>query len=702
MTEQAAAPLQPRSMGTSTIRLDGRLKVSGAAPYAVEHPADAPPLHAWLVQSTVARGRVSALDAQQALAHPGVVSVLDHTNAPRLEDTSNGELAILQDARVGFRGQIVAVVLAETLETAREGAALVRVTYQAEEHAAELRVDNATYRPDSVNPDMDTDTDEGDVEAALAGADVVVDETYRTPYEHNSPMEPHALVATWDDAGEGTVLDLVDSTQGVHSVVSALAPMLGLEPDQVRVRAPHVGGGFGSKGEPHSHEMAAALAARTTGGRPVSLAVTRQQMFALTGYRTATISRFRLGARSDGTLLAIDHQVFEQTSAIREYAEQTASPTRMMYAAPDRRTSHRLAVLDVAVPSWMRAPGEMPGMFAHETAMDELAVACGVDPIVLRELNEPATDPETGKPFNNRRLLDCLHRGAQRFGWSGRPAGARASADGEWWVGTGVASATYPMMVQPGNSARVRSLDGGRYSVAIGAVDIGTGAWTVLTQIAADALDVDPAAIELEIGDSSLPAATVAGGSSGTSSWGGAIVAASQLFRNDHGDSPDPGVETTASAAEDPVAEEYALHSFGAVFAEARVHRYTGEVRVPRLLGVYSVGRVINPLTARSQFLGGLTMGLSAALFEESYRDARFGHIVTQDLATYHVATHADVTGVEAEWLDEEDYVATPMGSRGIGEIGIVGTSAAVANATYHATGLRVRELPLTADRFLP
>jgi len=436
-------------------------------------------------------------------------------------------------------------------------------------------------------------------------------------------------------------------------------------------------------------------------GRPVKLAVTRQQMFALTGYRTATVSHVRLGAEPDGRLTAIEHAAVSQTSRIKEFAEQTATAARMMYAAPSRRTTHRVAALDVAVPSWMRAPGEMPGMYAHEVAMDELAVACGVDPVDLRVRNEPETDPETGNPFNDRRLVECLERGAARFGWADRPTTAGATREGDWWVGTGVASATYPMLYMPGNGARVRSLDGGRYEVAIGAVDIGTGARTVLTQIAADALGCPTSGIELVVADTDLPFATVAGGSSGTSSWGTAIAAAAQQFREDHGDDPDPGVETTASAAGYPDMEGHSLHSFGAVFAEARVNAWTGEIRVPRLLGVYSVGRVINPTTARSQLLGGLVMGLSAALFEESYRDPRYGHVVTQDLATYHVASHADVLGIEAEWLDEADHLSTPMGSRGIGEIGIVGTAAAVANAAYHATGVRVRDLPVTADRFL-
>ena len=699
--ERKGSPVEAREIGTARVRVDGRAKVTGSAPYAVEHRPDQPPaLHLWLVQSTVAKGRVVSVDPSDALAHRGVVAVLDHTNAARLEpgDEPNRELLVLQDVRVGFRGQIVAVVVAETSEAAREGASLVRVEYAEEEHRAELRADAPTYKPDTVNPSMDTDTEDGDPDAAFAEAEVLVDETYSTAYEVNNPMEPHALIALWD--ADAHALTLHDSTQGVHSVASTLAPLLGLETTDIRVVAPNVGGGFGSKGVPHAHEMAAVLAARAFPGRPVTLAVTRQQMFGLTGYRTATISHFRLAARADGRLLGIEHHVVEQTSAIKEFAEQTAAPTRMMYAAPNRRTTHRLVNLDVAVPSWMRAPGEMPGMYAHEVAMDDLAVRCGIDPIELRVRNEPATDPETGRPWGDRRLVECLRRGAERFGWADRPAEPRSTREGDWWVGTGVAASTYPMMATPGNIATVRALEADRYAVEIGAVDIGTGAWTALTQIAADALGCPAEAVELRIGDTRFPWASVAGGSSGTSSWGSAIVAAAEAFRDEHGTAPERGASTSAAAADDPDRERYAMHSFGAVFAETRVHAYTGEIRVPRLLGVYSVGRVVNPLTARSQLVGGLTIGLSAALFEESVRDPRFGHMVTQDLATYHVAAHADVQDIDAEWLDESDPVATPMGSRGIGEIGIVGTPSAVLNAAYHATGVRVRDIPMTADRF--
>ncbi|WP_137292391.1 xanthine dehydrogenase family protein molybdopterin-binding subunit [Nocardioides dongxiaopingii] len=696
-----ARPIAVHAVGAHLDRVDGPLKVTGRAPYAVEHGSDEgvrDPLTAWIVGAPVARGRVLRVDATRALATAGVVSVLDHTSARRLADTEDGELAILQDDRIHHRGQVVAVVLAESAEAAREGARLVEVHVEAREHVADLD-EGDLYAPEEVNAGHETDWADGDVDAARADASVVVDQEYSTPQEHNSPLEPHAVSAFWDEDR----LTLWDSTQSVHGVAQTLAPMLGLEVDRVRVRAPYVGGGFGSKGLPHSPEMAAALAAMSVPGRWVRLAVTRQQMFALTGYRTETRSRIRLSAEPDGRLLAVEHDAVSQTSRLKEFAEQTATISRMMYAAPARRTTHRVAALDVAVPSWMRAPGEMPGAFALEVAMDELAVACDVDPVELRVRNEPATDPETGNPWSDRRLVECLRTGAERFGWTGRDPRAASRTEGDWHVGTGVAAATYPALWMAGNVARIESRAGGRYAVGIGAVDLGTGARTVLQQIAADALEVDVAAIDLAIGDTSLPTATVAGGSSGTASWGTAIVQTAQQFRADHGHAPLPGLHSRTEAESYPEPEKHALHSFGAVFAEVRVDRWTGEVRVSRLHGTYSVGRVVNPTTARSQLLGGLLMGLSAALHEDGVRDPRFGHVITQDLATYHVASHADVPpDLDARWLDGADTLATPFGGRGIGEIGIVGTSAAIANAASHATGVRVRDLPVTADAFLP
>jgi xanthine dehydrogenase YagR molybdenum-binding subunit len=389
-----------------------------------------------------------------------------------------------------------------------------------------------------------------------------------------------------------------------------------------------------------------------------------------------------------------------QTSPVYEFVEQAAVPSRTVYAAPNRLTTHRVARLDVPIPFWMRAPGECPGMFGPEVAMDELAEECGIDPVELRIRNDTQTDPDTGKPFSHRELVGCLREGARRFGWDGRDPQPGTRREGEWLVGTGVATATYPGMTQPGSRVRIRFSEG-LYVVQVGAADIGTGTWTALTQIAADALECPADRVVLEIGDTDFPNATVEGGSSGISSWGSTVVAAAEAFRKEHGYETREGATVEAEAPEDTASERFALHSFGAQFAEVRVHRDTGEIRVPRMLGVFSVGRIINPRTARSQLIGGMTMGLSMALFEHSVMDPRFGHIVNHDFAEYHIAAHADVADIDAVWLDEADPEMNPMGSRGIGEIGIVGSAAAVANAAHHATGVRVRDLPITPDKFL-
>ena len=577
----------------------------------------------------------------------------------------------------------------------------MRVDCDAAPHDVELTADHPKlYKPDKVNPAFETDTERGDVEAGLAAAAATIDATYSTPAQHNNPMEPHATLALWRDGD----LTLYESTQGAPMARNAIAKVLGLEPERVRVIAPHVGGGFGAKGTPKPNAIVAALAARHV-QRPVKLAVTRQQMFAITGYRTPTIQRLRLGADAEGRLTAISHEVFEQSSTLREFAEQTAVPTRTMYAAPNRRTSHRLARLDVPTPTWMRAPGETPGMFALECAMDELAIATAIDPVELRIRNEPDVEPESGVPFSSRHLVACLREGAERFGWTGRDPTPGVRRDGRWLIGTGVASSTYPARRRP-SQAIARAEPGGRFVVRIGAADIGTGARTVLTQVAADALGADPAFVTLELGDSALPFAMLAGGSMGTTSWGSAVVKACALLSERlgelGGEVPAAGFEVSADTTDDVAADEHLeRHAFGAQFAEVRVDADTGEVRVPRLLGVFAAGRILNPLTARSQFIGGMTMGLSMALHEESVLDREFGDYLNHDFAQYHVAACADVLDLEATWLDEDDPHLNPMGAKGIGEIGIVGTAAAIANAVHHATAIRVRDLPLRLDRLL-
>jgi xanthine dehydrogenase YagR molybdenum-binding subunit len=687
--------------GAAIDRIEGRAKVTGQAKYAYEYHQDEV-AYASIIASTIAKGRVLNFDASAVLELPGVLEVLWHANAPGLHEISDGELEVLQSDEVSYRGQIIGAVIADSYETARQAERLVVVEYAPEPHDVLLRADHpGLYKPEKVNPNYAPDTEEGDFDAAFASAEVTIDCTYETPAEHNNPMEPHATLAVWHPEGGIT---LYDSNQGVGPVKTTVAKAFGLEPDQVRVISPHVGGGFGSKGTPRPHVILAVMASQAV-KRPVKLAVTRQQMFAVTGYRTPTIQRMRLGADRDGRLTALRHDAIVQTSTVREFGEQAALPSRMMYAAPNRRTTHRLVKLDVPTPSWMRAPGETPGMYAVESAMDELAIACGIDPIELRVRNDPEVDPETGNRFSSRNLVACLREGAERFGWSERDPKPAARREGRWLIGIGVAASTYPARRQPSSARAEYDPDGGRYTIRIAAADIGTGARTALTQIAADALEVAVEQVEVQIGDSSFPEAFLAGGSMGNASWGSAVVKACRELRArmaEEGHEVPLWVEAdTKEEVTAATAEPLAKHGFGAQFMEAHVDVDTGEVRIARALGVFAVGRIINPKTARSQFLGGMTMGIGMALHEESLIDLEFGDYLNHDLAGYHVPTNADIEGMDAIWLDEDDPHVNPMGAKGIGEIGIVGTAAAVANAVYHATGARVRDLPIRPDKLI-
>lgn len=683
-------------LGTAVRRLEGPEKVTGTARYAVEHPAEGA-LVGWPVGAPCARGRV----VRVAESAEGAVRVLWHGNAPALGEPEDPELAVLQSDRIAYRGQVVALVLAETLELARAAAQALEVEVEADPDTDSLlRWDHPErYAPEEVNPSFPTDSIVDDPEQGLAEAEVRIDRTYTTPAEFNNPMEPHGSLARW----EGERLVVHDSTQGPSSVADDLAVLFGIDADAVQVLAQHVGGGFGSKGSARPNVVLAALAAKVT-GRPVKVALPRQALFAMTGYRTPTISRVQLGARRDGTLTTITHDVAEQTSRLFEFAEQTAEPTRHLYSAANRRTTHRLVALDVPTPRWMRAPGEAPGVYAVECAMDELAHELGIDPVALRVRNDPDLEPESGIPFTTRGLVRCLREGAQRFGWADRDHAPRRRRDGRFLVGTGVASATYPVNVMP-TTAAVRLEADGRVSARLAAADIGTGARTVLTQIIADAMDVPLERVALQLGDSALPHAAVAGGSSGTTSWGWALsLACDQIKRQlAPGQSiPAAGIEGFGDIAK--VVEEREIegkHAFGAHFVEVRVDTDTGEVRVPRMLGVFAAGRILNPQTARSQFLGGMTMGLGMALLEEGVLDPRTGDYVNHDLAEYHVPASADVQDLEAIWLEEDDPEATRTGGKGIGEIGIVGSPAAIANAVWHATGVRVRDLPIRPDRVL-
>ncbi|MFY1615631.1 xanthine dehydrogenase family protein molybdopterin-binding subunit [Micromonospora sp. WMMD736] len=686
------------AIGRAHPRLEGREKVTGTARYAVEYPVDGV-TYGWVVPATVVRGRITRIDTTEALASPGVLAVVHHGNAPRLATCVEASLWLLQDPVVHYRGQYIAVVVAASLEAAREGARLVRVDYDAGPHSTVLTDDHpGLYKPDEVNPHYPTDTAEGDFDAGYAAAPVRVDATYRTPAYHNNPMEPHATTAQWTD---GRLL-VHDSNQGASSVQATLSELFDLPRESVRVIAEHVGGGFGSKGYAKAAVVLTALAARHV-DRPVKLALTRQQIFGPIGYRTPTIQRVRLAADTDGRLTAISHDAISQTSTIHEFTEQTAVYTRSMYAAPHRRTTHRVTRLDVPTPFWMRAPGECPGAYALESAMDELAVAVGIDPVELRVRNDPQVDPDLGVPFTSRNLVACLREGARRFGWADRNPTPRSRREGRFLVGSGVAGSAYPTRSRP-SSARATARPDGGFLVQINATDIGTGARTALWLVAADALGVPPERIEIRIGDSDLPTAPLAGGSMGTSSWSWAVIRACTALRAKLPDGTPPNAEVSAEAdTSDEIGEQATLprYAYGAQFVEVRVDTTTGEIRLNRMLGVFAAGRIVNPTTARSQLIGGMTMGLSMALHEGGLLDERYGDWVNHDLAQYHITACPDVESIEAYWVDERDDELNLAGVKGIGEIGIVGAAAAVANAVYHATGVRIRDLPIQLDKLI-
>lgn len=684
--------------GTPVARLEGRDKVTGAARYAAEYrDVGGEPAHAAIVGAAVPAGRVLDVDRASALTLPGVLAVLWHGNAPTLGSAGDGELQVLQSDVVAYRGQIVAVVVAETSEQATCAASVLDVTYESRQCDNELREHHpGIYAPEQVNAGFDTDVVTGETERRFEESAVRVDVRYTTPPEHNAPMEPHASIAAWSE--DRSTLTVWDSTQAPSGVAGDLAELFGVDSDAVRVIARHVGGGFGSKGSTRPNAVVAAMASSVV-GRPVSFPVPRRSTFDFVGYRTPTIQRVRLSADADGSMTALLHDSLQQTSTVMEFVEQTSEGSRHVYDIDDVSTTHRAVALDVGTPRWMRAPGEAPGMFALECAVDELAHALGTDPVELRLRNEPSVDPADGQTYSSRTVRAVFEEGARRFGWAGRDPRPAIRRDGRTLVGTGVAMATYPAMTSP-STARATVRDDGTVDVSVAASDIGTGARTVLAQIAADALEVALDRVHIHVGDSALPTAPGAGGSSGTSSWGWAVTKACRALRAD-GDLA-PGATATADTTDD-LEERAALarQAFGAHFAEVHVDVDTGEVRVTRMLGVFSVGRVLNPRLARSQLLGGMVFGIGMALMEEGIVDRRHGGFLNADLAEYHVPVDADVADIEAIWVEEHDDDLNPMGSKGIGEIGIVGSPAAIANAVFHACGVRVRDLPITLDTLI-
>lgn len=732
-------------IGRPLDRVDGPLKVSGRATYAYEQAVGGRPAYGCILGAAVARGRIAAIDTRAAERAPGVLHVMTHRNAPAQGDFGppvadrvfeRPRPALFSD-RVRHYDEPVALVVAETFEAARAAAGLIVVRYETEAGAFDLesRLDEA-YAPEAINAGFATDSAHGDFEGVFAAAPVRVDATYTTPYQSHNPMEPHATLAVWS----GDELTLYTATQTLANIRAGIAATLRIRPERVRIVSPFTGGGFGSKLIVHPDAILAALAARVL-RRPVKVALTRRQMFGNAGYRPMMIQQVRLGAEADGRLAAIGHDVWSSTARFEEFAEQTAVFTRSLYAAPNRLTRHRLVRLDMNRGEWMRAPGEAPGMLAVEAAMDELAERLGMDPIELRIRNEPERDPERDVPFSSRNLVACLREGAARFGWERRspvPAGVR---EGRALIGCGVAAAIRPNYLGPGE-ARVAIDAKGRVTARLDMTDIGTGTYTILTQIAAESLGVPVSDVRVALGDSRFPRTAGSGGSWGAASTGSALLHACQAlkrkileaartadgspFRGSNlaeagfvdGEvriggrserlssllsrvAPE-GLEAEGAIARGDTYQTYSQHAFGAHFAEVSVDCDTGEIRLRRMLGVFAAGRILNPKTARSQMIGGMTWGVGAALMEESLVDPRYGQFVNRDLAEYHVPVHADVPDIDAVLLEEHDDKANPLGAKGIGELGICGAGAAVANAVYNATGVRVREYPITLDKLLP
>lgn len=734
------------SVGAPLNRTDGWAKVSGTARYAAEH-APAGLAHAVMVTSTIPSGRITRIDAEAAEQAPGVLLVMTHQNAMRLPlETSHGKLSppagrvlsLLQDDVVHYNNQPIAVVVADTLEHARDAAARLRVEYQRAPAVLDFeQAKLAVHAPQRVLM-QPADTQRGDLQAGLLAGSARLDEVYATPCENHNPLEPHATIAAWN----GDRLTLYDSTQYITGVQRTVAATLGIREHKVTVLSPFVGGGFGCKGSVWSHVLLAAMAAQQC-GRPVKLALKRGQMFGPVGARPVTEQRIKLAAMSDGRLTACSHDVLASTSMFEDWIEPCAIVTRMLYQTPNQDTTHRLARMNLGTPTFMRAPGEASGSFALESSMDELACTLGVDPVQLRLQNYAERDPGTGLPYSSKSLRQCYQVGAERFGWIARNPEPRSMRDGNQLVGWGMASATYPTYRSAAAASASIDVDGNAV-VRSGTQDLGTGTYTVMTQVAADALGVPVGAVRFELGDSRMPEAPVSGGSTTVASVAPAVQAAASALRLKligiaaadarsplHGALPDEvgveygqmfllcdpalresmativarhgkgPVEASANTAPGVEKQQYAMHAFGAVFVEVRVDQDLGTVRVPRVVGAYGVGKLLNAKTGRSQLMGGIVGGIGMALFEETLFDPREGRAVNGNLGEYHVPVNADIGSIDVLVVDEHDPHVNPLGAKGIGEIGITGVAAAVANAVYHATGRRVRSLPITLDKLL-
>ncbi len=733
-----------RQVGRSLSRVDGPLKVTGQARFAAEVPFKNL-VYAATKYSAIARGRIASIETEEAKQAPGVLLVMTHENAPRMpapplmmkdpKGASGSSLPVMQDASIHWNGEPVAVVVAETQEQADHAVSLVRVKYDAQPARTDFdRLKSEAHEPENVLGEPSRIAI-GDAEAALAAAPVRIDNIYRTPRHNHAAMELHVITVAWQEGG----IIVHDTTQMVHLTRSTLAEVFGLPEEHVRVLSPFVGGGFGNKGV-WSHQVLATAASQVV-GRPVRMVLSREGVFRATGGRTLTEQRVALGAKADGTLAALIHTGIAGMTDHNDCPEQFTFPARHLYAAESMLLRQEIVELDMVANTFMRAPGESVGTFALESAMDELAEALSLDPIELRGRLEPAKDPASGLTFSARHLLEAYRRGADRFGWDKRNRVPRAAIDGDWLIGQGVATATYPYFRMPGGSASIKLTAEGDAVVSMASHEMGMGTATVQAQTAAERLGLPVERVTFEYGDTALPHGTLAGGSSQSASIVAAVMAANdvlvkELLKLAGNDSPLAGLkprdleardgglfhrehpargETYVSilkranrsevvceaAAPQPMEMlKYSMHSYGAQFCEVRVNRITGEVRVSRFVGSFDTGRILNPKTAASQFRGGIIMGLGLALMEHTLFDSRSGRIMNPSLAEYHVPVHLDVPAIDVIWNDIPDP-HSPLGLHGIGEIGITGVGAAVANAVYNATGRRIRDLPITLDKLL-
>ncbi len=728
-----------KSVGKPLDRVDGRLKVTGAAKYSAEFPLEGL-VHAVIVPSAIANGTIVRVDTAAAEKAPGVLAVMSPESPPKLaSDPSKKQspvdrvVHLLQTKRVDYPHQPVALVIADTLERATHAASLVKVQYQADKPKPNMKAERATaYKPNNILG-QPADSEHG--KASEAKPDAEVDATYSTPFEFHNPMEPHATTAVW----EGDKLTVYDATQGVFGTRTRLAALLGMPVENVRVITKFIGGGFGGKGSTWAHTVLAAMAAKAV-SKPVKLVLRREQMYGPVGYRPETEQHVQLQALKDGKLLLVRHETLSSTSTFDEFTEPSGFQTKMLYASERTLTTHRLVKLTMGTPTFTRAPGESSGTFALESALDELSYKLNMDPVALRLVNHADTDPESGKPWSSKSLKEAYRVGGEKFGWSKRNPTPGATKDGRTLVGWGMATATYPARRMKA-SAKATLMPDGTVKVLSGSQDLGTGTYTVMTQIAADALGLTPDKVSFDLGDTNMPETPVSGGSWTAASVGPAVKAAAQALKDKaialavadaasplHGADPKqiqvdggqlvaggkkesyaalmkrqklPSLEAQATTQSGPEAGKYSMHSFGAQFAEVRVDPDLGEIRVSRWVGAFGVGNILNEKTARNQMMGGIIMGIGMALMEESVVDQRSGRFITRDLADYHVPVNPDIPDIEIAFVPENDPYVNELGIKGIGEIGITGVAAAVANAVYHATGKRLRDLPLTLDKLL-